>query len=226
MGMENLQNSVTDDIGNVPAHYVASLEYKANRMKIAKPTKTICKAIRKLAFLGLNDKEICDFLGISPYTFGHWKRDEKFIAALQQGRVHCVANVANSLYKRAVGWSHDDVHIVVVKGEVIQVPIKKHYAPDVAAAQFILKNKTRVFEQSWNDVSRTEHTGEGGGPIKLALNDLDTSHMSLEELVLLQKLVPQLNSADRLENDYDEFEMIMNEMSIEKETTTKYKRTR
>lgn len=215
IAMDNLDNLLSRmENEKIPAKYVADLESNANRTGIKKPDRNTVKAVRKLAFLGLDDKEICKFLGINPHTFGTWKRNKKFMEALTRGRVMSSAEVAHALYKRAVGWSHEDVHVVVVKGEVREIPITKHYAPDVAAAQFILKNKTKNLEQPWSDVSRTEITGKDGGAIKLSLSDLDTSGMSLEELLILKKLVPQVKAEELTEEDYDEFEMVMDDEPI------------
>ena len=53
-----------------------------------------------------------------------------------------------SLYERAVGYSHDDVHITAYEGNPIITPITKHYAPETKAAIFWLKNR---MPDDWRD---------------------------------------------------------------------------
>ncbi|MCG8643425.1 MAG: hypothetical protein MI862_27100 [Desulfobacterales bacterium] len=58
------------------------------------------------------------------------------------------ANVLGALYKRAVGYSHPDVHISVYQGDVIITDITKHYPPDpVSAREFLDRTEGKVAEK-------------------------------------------------------------------------------
>ncbi len=64
--------------------------------------------------------------------------------------------VERSLYNRAVGYSHPDVHVSNFQGQVTLTPITKHYPPDVAAAFIWLKNRR---PDLWRDRQEVAHTG-------------------------------------------------------------------
>lgn len=96
----------------------------------------------KLCRLGATDKELADFFGVAESTLSKWKLDfPDFSEALKAGKVAADANVADSLYRRAFGYSHPDVHISNYKGDVTITPITKHYPPETVACIFWLKNR-------------------------------------------------------------------------------------
>jgi hypothetical protein len=58
----------------------------------------------KLCRLGATDKEMADFFGVAESTFHKWKIDRpEFSESIKSGKVLSDAEVANSLYLRAVG---------------------------------------------------------------------------------------------------------------------------
>jgi hypothetical protein len=59
------------------------------------------------------------------------------------GKATADARVEQSLYRRALGYSHDAVKIFMPAGAVAPViaPYVEHYAPDTTAAIFWLKNR-------------------------------------------------------------------------------------
>jgi len=108
----------------------------------------------KLCLLGSTDKQLADFFVISEATLNTWKhKHPKFLESLRKGKVIADANVAESLYERARGFSHPDTHISNFQGEITQTEITKHYPPDTAAAFIWLKNRA-----GWRDKQETEHT--------------------------------------------------------------------
>ena len=80
--------------------------------------------------------------------------------------------IAQSLFSRAMGYSHPEVHISQFEGRIIKTEITKHYPPDTTACIFWLKNRR---PDLWRDVHRLEHTGKDGTPIQV-------EHMSAAEL--------------------------------------------
>ncbi len=96
----------------------------------------------KLALLGATDREMADFFEVSESTLNLWKiENPSFSESLKEGKQTADAKVAQSLFKRALGYSHPDVDIKVVQNEIVQTEITKHYPPDTTAAIFWLKNR-------------------------------------------------------------------------------------
>lgn len=97
---------------------------------------------QKLCRLGAIDKELADFFDISEVTLNAWKKEHKgFLKSLKEGKELADAEVADKLFKRATGYSHDDVHISNYQGSITITPIIKNYAPDTTACIFWLKNR-------------------------------------------------------------------------------------
>ena len=96
----------------------------------------------KLSLLGATDKEMANFFEVSEQTLNTWKKEHpSFLESLKAGKEEADAKVAQSLYKRALGYSHPDTDIKVVQNEIVQTEIVKHYPPDTTAAIFWLKNR-------------------------------------------------------------------------------------
>ena len=122
----------------------------------------------KLCLLGAIDRELSDFFGVSESTLNLWKLEyPEFSESLKAGKRDADANVANRLYQRAMGYSHDAVKIFMPAGasEPVYAKYVEHYAPDTTACIFWLKNRR---PDLWRDVQAREHTGKDGGPIETA----------------------------------------------------------
>ncbi len=106
---------------------------------------------QKLATLGATDREVADFFGVDERTLNRWKHDnEEFCQSLKVGKEQADERVEQSLYRRALGYSHDAVKIAVnASGEITQVPFVERYPPDTTAAIFWLKNRKPA---EWRDV--------------------------------------------------------------------------
>ena len=115
---------------------------------MAKPTKyrpEMCAQATKLCRLGLTDEELAKFFEVSRITIMTWKtRHPDFAEALMAGKVVADAEVAESLYRRALGYSHEAVKIFVHNGEPVIVPYTEHYPPDTTAALAWLNNRRRT----------------------------------------------------------------------------------
>lgn len=118
---------------------------------------TMYERAYRLMLLGLTLKELAIAFGIKDPTMEAWlKKDAKFKRAVDMGRQEADANVAYSLYKRAVGYEEDDIHFGIYRGEVIMTPFKRRIIPDVTAQQIWLKNRQRHL---WMDRSKIEVEG-------------------------------------------------------------------
>lgn len=93
---------------------------------------------RKLCLLlNATDKQLADFFGVNPSTIYEWKnKHPSFSKAVREGKDFADANVANSLYNRAVGG------VTIKKERVVDgsiVELKEELAPDVNAAGMWLR---------------------------------------------------------------------------------------
>ena len=111
----------------------------------------------KLALLGATDKDLADFFEVTETTINNWKlAHPTFFESLKKGKMVADATVAESLYKRANGYEHEDVDIKMYEGRIIETKLIKHYPPDTTAGIFWLKNRQ---PKQWRDKVETEHTG-------------------------------------------------------------------
>jgi len=101
---------------------------------------------RKLCLLlGASDEELARFFEVPLAVLRGWIGDiPGFAAAVRAGRDLADAEVADRLYRRALGFSHDAVRIFADR----EVPYVEHYPPDTAACIFWLKSRRPA---KWRD---------------------------------------------------------------------------
>ena len=113
--------------------------------------------VYKLCLLNSTDKQIADILNISEATLNNWKQEHpKFLESIKEGKEKADSTIAESLYNRAKGYSHEDTHISNYKGEITTTEITKHYPPDTAAAFIWLKNRR---PEKWRDKTEVKYSG-------------------------------------------------------------------
>lgn len=128
---------------------------------MARPSKfkpEFVELARKLAALGATDREAADFFEVDEATLHRWKHTQpEFCESLKVGKETADARVEQSLYRRAVGYSHDAVKIAInAEGKVTEAPFTEHYPPDTTAMIFWLKNRK---PGEWRDVKAQEVSG-------------------------------------------------------------------
>ena len=142
-------------------------------MQEGRPTKydpKINRMVEKFCKLGATDKEIAELLDVSESTLYLWKNEHpEFSEALKKGKTLADAEVAEKLFCRAIGYSHPEVDIKVVDGEIIQTKLTKHYPPDTAAAIFWLKNRQK---KKWRDKVETGFTDGEGNDVPVTIFNL------------------------------------------------------
>ena len=125
-----------------------------------RPTKykdEYAKQAYKLCLLGSTDEDMADFFEVSKSTINNWKHDHpEFLDSIKRGKISADATVASRLYKRAIGYEHDEDKIFNHQGEALIVPTVKHVQPDTTAAIFWLKNRQ---PKMWRDKQEIEHGG-------------------------------------------------------------------
>ena len=121
----------------------------------------------KFCLLGANDEKLASLFEVSVATISNWKNDcPEFLEALKKGKEIADAEVAHSLYHRALGYKHPEDDIRVINGEIVITPTVKHYPPDTGAATLWLKNRQ---SSTWRDKVENVVTGSDGGPIQHSL---------------------------------------------------------
>jgi len=111
----------------------------------------------RLAETGHTHKEMAEIMNIAESTIYQYLHDKKFSNALKKGKAASDSRVANSLYHRALGYSHEEDKIFCEKGDITKVKTVKYYPPDTTAAIFWLKNRK---PEAWTDKTEIKHTVE------------------------------------------------------------------
>jgi len=131
---------------------------------------------KNLCLLGLTNDQIADSFGVTGETLRQWRlRYPEFAAALDFGREHADAVIANSLFQRAKGYRHRAVKIFKPKDEApTKVSYVEHYPPDTAAAIHWLNVRSNKY--GWKSKSEQAVTGANGGPIEVVgLSDIEAA---------------------------------------------------
>lgn len=126
-----------------------------------RPSAFTFEMMRQVRFLcerGCTDVELAEFFGVCEKTLNNWKKTHpEFLQSLKDGKAVADNKVQRSLFERATGYSHPDVHISNFQGTVTATPLTKHYPPDTTAAIFWLKNRR---PGEWRDKVDVATTGE------------------------------------------------------------------
>lgn len=118
----------------------------------------------RLALLGMTDEEVAKFFQVHVDTIYEWdKVHPSFSEARASGKESADAKVAERLYKRALGYSHDAVKIFMGhEGEPVYAAYTEHYPPDTQAARWWLQNRQG---KKWQDKSAIQQLGKDGQPV-------------------------------------------------------------
>ncbi len=120
-----------------------------------------------LAEKGFTDKDVAAVFNVSEQTVNNWKKQfPQFFESLKSGKAIADQKVVQSLYQRALGYSHPDVHISTHLGIAVITDTIKHYPPDVTACIFWLKNRDK---KNWRDKIDHELGGPDGGPVAVQI---------------------------------------------------------
>jgi hypothetical protein len=133
----------------------------------------------KLAKLGHTDEQIAEVFGVAISTLNDWKNDrEGFYDALSSGRTLAIGEVANSMFKSAIGFEYEEtIEEVMPDGKSKTVVYKKYAKPNPYAGKFILASRQR---DKWSERSESIHTN-------INIAKLDISSLSPELLQVIER---------------------------------------
>lgn len=115
------------------------------------------RSAAKLSELGATNDEIAVTLGVDVSTIYRWLNQHKdFYEAIKSSKEVADKAVEATLYRSAMGYTHTEEKIMVVKGKVTRVPVVKHYAPNSTSLIFWLKNRR---PDLWRDVNKLQLDG-------------------------------------------------------------------
>ena len=139
----------------------------------------------KLCKLGATDPDLAEFFECSVQTILNWRsKHTKFASALKVAKSRADERVERSLYQRAIGYSHPDVHITLSNGAIIETAFTKHYPPDTQAMMFWLKNRQ---SDTWRDKRDYDYRGNVAvATIKLVLVHADRSEVINQSPLLVE----------------------------------------
>jgi hypothetical protein len=111
----------------------------------------------RYALLGATEVELAEAFGVTRNGFQKWLvRYPELREAVVKGRDVADSRVAQSLYHRALGYTHPEEIVKFDReGNELRAQTVKHYAPDVVACIFWLKNRQR---DKWRDRQEIEHS--------------------------------------------------------------------
>lgn len=134
---------------------------------MARPSKykpEFAEQAAKLCALGATDAQLADFFEVAVSTINLWKTQHpEFSESIRVPKAQADERVEQSLYRRALGYEHDEVDLRVVGGELVKTEVRKHYPPDATAMIFWLKNRK---PEDWRETKAVELTGANGGPVE------------------------------------------------------------
>jgi len=125
------------------------------------------KQALKYTLLGLTDKQLAGVLEIAESTLNLWKKKyPEFSESVRAGKIDADANVASTLYKRALGHTqkrkvafkvkaYDEKDRQIEKVEIVDQ--EDYFPPSDQAINMWLSNRQR---KTWGSKSEIEHSGE------------------------------------------------------------------
>lgn len=126
------------------------------------------KQALKYSLLGLTDEQMAGAMDICEATLNNWKkRYPELLESIRAGKTEADANVASTLYKRALGHTQKHKQAFKVKkvdsetGKLYDtveiVEIEEYFPPSDQAINMWLGNRQR---KRWGSKSEVEHSGE------------------------------------------------------------------
>lgn len=120
------------------------------------------------ALLGAIDKDLARMFDVSETTINAWKKEhEEFSEALKKGKYEADAQVARSLFKRALGYQYEEVKREESEQGVKNTVTVKEVVPDTTAQIFWLRNRQ---PDKWTNNPMPDDQDQVATPVKIVVN--------------------------------------------------------
>ena len=168
----------------------------------------------RMALLGAIDTDLAKVFEVCDATIDNWKLQfPSFVGALKDGKMEADSKVAQSLYKRAVGYQYEeksyktlsipikDDEGKTVDWEYIEVPDKrvvKQTVPDTTACIIWLKNRrSDIWRDAWKIEGKIDHRHAHLHKHQLSLDNLSDKELNMLQTIIgpLLECQPQLEQA-------------------------------
>jgi hypothetical protein len=127
---------------------------------------------RNHCLLGATNPQLAEVFDVSPRTIDSWIASiPEFGKAVREGRAVANAQVARSLYERAIGFRHTVARTLLHRGEERTITNTVQYPPDTQACIFWLRNRCR---ENW-DVRPARLPHDAGDHSEALLAELDAA---------------------------------------------------
>ena len=97
--------------------------------------------ILKMIAAGLNNRQIAAVFDVCETTIYRYKKSAEFEQAVKDNESIAIQAVKHSLWQKATGYYHDDVHISNYQGDITITDIEKHIPASDSAIKYYLNNK-------------------------------------------------------------------------------------
>lgn len=131
--------------------------------------------IEKLTLCGFDIGAIADFyLTTKEIVFGWIEQSPELNTAIANARIMADSEVANSLFRKATGFTIKEQKVFISDGTPITVEVDKYFPPDTLAAKYWLNNRQPELwkEKATIDINETKK--------------FEMGNLSNEELKLLE----------------------------------------
>lgn len=150
-------------------------------IKTGRPTKYLDSFVEdayKLSLLGLIDRELAFFFGISESTLNRWKhRYPEFEKSIKRGKAIADFEVVEALYRSATGFSYEESVVQEFNGNIKVTKTTKHRPPNPAAIIFWLRNRQ---PDKWSNNPLPKDNELAATPVQIVVNVEDARKESLE----------------------------------------------
>lgn len=108
----------------------------------------------RLMLLGMTRSQVAQFFEVAEATIYNWCNEyPDFLESIRRGAALADAEVAEALYRRAIGVVLPETHVSNYQGDVTLTNLHRHYPPDTQAARMWLKNRQ---PELWKDKVEVE----------------------------------------------------------------------
>lgn len=142
--------------------------------KRGRPTKydkKFAEQAYKLTLVGMIDAQLADFFEVDESTINNWKKSHPdFLESIKKGKQIADAEVANSLFKRAVGYTIEERRSESSSQGSREVITIKEMPSDTTAQIFWLKNRQ---PDKWRDKPIIDSEEQDAAPVQIVVNVQD-----------------------------------------------------